>query len=571
MGPVIRGAACAALLLAGLMALVGCRAHGLQARGFEPARSTEEALSAAMNPRRIAVVIGVDDYRSPVFEDLRFAASDARSIAALLSSHDGGGFDRVVLLDEPGEVARQAILDRLRDAAAGLLPDDTFVIYFSGHGTLARGDDGGGRLYLLPSDAEPAKLEETALDLTALRGYLADLPVEQKALIVDACFHGEGKSVLDPTLAPEVPELIESTTLTGVRGLASGEAHLFASSIGRPAFEDAALGHGVYTHYLTQAMSWRRGEADLDGDGLLTAWEAHDYARERTRKHTGGAQVAEAALRVVGTNDLLLAGTEEARLEKKRDHALLYDYGGHNSMFAARTLIVDGAAKGVFPGTVAIPEGRHHVEVRGPDGELELDGYLELRQGQSIAARDLAVLVREDRVLQAFRFGYAGGPAAWGPVWGSGFLAIEAFTALRAPRGPLKGLFLGGTVGGGVSPTRRDFERLRRQGRGVFWASGELGWGIDIQRFRLRVGWQARLNLIPVARFPGPEHELQPEETGWLFVSTGPSLHLGFNIDRRLSFVAVSSLHATYLDPDRTGTPRPQAFGQITAGWELGF
>ena len=564
-----RGITVAAVLLCCLVLGCATARPSLTPRGFEEATSTATALAAAMEPRRVAVLVGVDAYRNPLFPDIAFAAADAHLLGDLLRSEEGGGFDKVTILSEPAVWTREAIVAALREARVGLLPDDTFVFYFSGHGTLAKGADGEGRLYLLSTDAEPGRLDETALDLDAVRAFFSELPVEQKALIVDACFNGQGKSVMDPTLVAEVEALAARVAPASLRGLSSGEAHLFASTTGRPAFEDPALGHGVYTHYLTQAMSWRLGEADLDGDGVLTAWEAHDYARHRTREHTGGVQIPEAALRVVGANDVLLAGAPDAR--KQRRQALLYDYGGTSSMFAARTLIVDGRTKGVFPGTHALPEGRHHVEVRGPDGKLELDGYVDLAEGERLAAAELAVRVREDRVLQAFRLGGGGGPPAWGALWGDGFVALEAFTALRVPRGKAKGLFVGGTVGAGVSPTAHDVERLVRRGRGLFWATGALGWSADRARFRVRLAWQGRLNFVPVARFPGPEHDLLPEETGWLFLSTGPALHLGVVLDRHLAFVAVATLQGTVLDPARTGTNRLQPFAQITAGWELGF
>ncbi len=558
-----------ALLIGVAILLTGCVSTGLQQRGFSPSKSTAEALSKALEPRRVALVIGVDAYQNPMLPDLRFAGDDARKIAELLLSPDGGAFDRVELLVGGDRVNRDSILRALRTIRNELLREDTFVLYFSGHGTLAEVEKGRGRLFLLPTDASPSDLVESALDLEVIREYLGDLPAERKALIVDACFHGEGKSVVDPEIGPGLEDLLDTTPQSEVRGLASGEAHLFASTLGRPAFEDPDLGHGVYTHYLIQAMTWRRGEADLNGDELLTAWEAHDFARGRTQQHTEGRQVAEASFRLVGQNDLLLAGDPNAAPDS--DHALLFHYGSDNSLYAANTLLVDGNAKGIFPGTFAVPGGRHHLEVRGPDGELTVDGYIDLKPGDSVSAKELGVLVREDRALQSFRVGYGGGPPQWGPLWGDGFLAIEGWAALRVPRGPGKGLFFGGTVGGGVSPTRRDLERLQQSGRGVFWASGEAGWGLDVRRLRLRGGWQLRLNLLPKAVLPGPEHPLLPEETGWLFVSTGPLLHAGVILDRRMSLVAAGTLHMTYLDPSRLGSPRAQAFGQVTMGLELGF
>lgn len=520
-----------------------------------------------LEPRRIAILVGVDEYEHPSFPDLSFADADASAMADVVGSPQGGDFDRVVVLTRPETTTRAEILRQLRGVREDLERQDVFLLYFSGHGTLAAAEDGTGRLFLLPGDASPSDLAGTALDLEDLRDFLSGLRAERKALVIDACFHGDGKSVVNPDVAPRVDALLAGTSQTQVRGLGAGEAHLFASTLGRPAFEDANLGHGVYTHYLVQAMTWGRATADLDSDGLLSAWEAHDFARSRTSAHTSGQQVAEASLRVVGTNDLLLAGDPDARIS--REKALLFHYGGSGSAFAGNTLVVDGVAKGIFPGTFAIEPGRHHLEIRDPDGRLGTDGYAEFDAGQAIDARDLGVMVREDRLIQAFRAGAGGGPPAWGPLFGDGFVAIELQTALLAPRGKARGLGAGVTVGAGISPTRRDLDRLLQSGRGVFWLAGDVGWGRDLRRFRWRATWQLRATLVPVARLD--ETALRPEETGWLFLSTGPCLHAGVIVDRRLSFVVASALQLTRLDPSRTGTPAAQVFGTATAGLELAF
>jgi hypothetical protein len=560
------------LLLLALCALLAGCAHtgaGQQRKGFRAATTTADALATVLDNRRIAVLVGTNTYRHPAFPDLRFAADDASALAELLETPDGGSFDEIVLLNDRDRTTRAAILDRLRSIRLGLGRGDTLVLYFSGHGTMAMDADGKPRLYLLPMDADPGDLEHTALDLEGLRDFLSSLPAQRKALIVDACFNGKGKSAVDPSVQDRMEQLVDEVAQSSLRGLASGEAHLFASTLGRPAFEDPELKHGVYTHYLLQAMTWARTTADLDRDGILTAWEAHDFARTRTREHTGGVQLAEASLRVVGANDLVLAGTPDAR--QKREQALLFHYGSGHTRFAGNTLVVDGVAKGVFPGTFAVAPGAHHIEVRDPDGQLRIDGYADLKPSQSVAASDLGVLVREDRVLAALRVGPAGGPPAWASLWGDGYLAAELFAALRAPRGLARGLFGGVTLGAGISPTRKDLDRLVEQGRGTFYLAGELGWGRDVSRLRLRGAWQVRMSVLPMAPFAGPEHDLESEEVGWIFASTGPVLHLGVIVDRRLAVVGVGTLQGTHLDPARAGAPSFQLFGSVTLGLELGF
>jgi uncharacterized caspase-like protein len=519
--------------LALVILLAGCAHGGLSPRGLEPARSTADELSRALEPRRVALVIGVSRYDDPAFPDLAYADDDAEAVAELLSSK-AGGFDEVVLLAEPGQATRQEVLRRLRFATTDLGQEDVFVLYFSGHGTLSGADEPS--LFLLPADAAPGDLATSALELDALRGYLARLPVQRKALVVDACFNGDGKSSVDPELLGRVDELLAQVDGSDPARLAGGEAHLFASSPGRPAFEDPDLKHGVYTHYLLQALSWARQAADLDADGLITAWEAHDYARGRAIDHTDGAQVPEAALRVVGRNDLAFVGDPAARTE--RDQALVFDYSGGLSPFAGAQLFIDGRPKGVFPGAVLVAPGAHKVEVRATDGRVLLDGYAKLEANRSIPVRELKVLSRQDKAMQALRFGgLFGARDSWGAIWGGGVLAVEAFGALRRARAPGEGFYLGGTFGVGVSPTRDGMAGLVQRGRGTFWLGIEPGWAGSHRRALFRLGWQLRATMVPVARLPGIAHATLPEEAGWVIFSTGPTAQLGVALGRNLSFV----------------------------------
>ena len=557
-------------ILAAALLLAGC-AHtsSLQPRGLKNATSTEDELRAALDGRRVALVVGVDEYDSSAFKPLGFAASDAGELGRVLADPGAGGFDRVVVLDERSSTTRSGILSALRDLAADLRPQDQFLLYFSGHGTLsADGDD--ANLFLLPSDAAPSDLAGTAIDLAVVRDYFGLLPAQRKVLVVDSCFHGEGKGVANPTVAVDLSTLSDSVELSSARGMGSGEAHLFASTFGLPAFEDRDLGHGVYTHYLLQALSWARRDADADADGLVTAWEVHDFARRRTRQHTEDRQLPEASIRVVGSNDFVFAGDAERRAQ--REGALVFHYGPRRQIWAGAALVIDGQSKGVFPATMAVEPGRRHVEVRASTGELLIDGYADFEAGEAVRISELPVRVREDRVLLALRGGFAGGPpSSWGALWGSGLAGVEAWTALRKARGPGRGLYMAGTLGVGASPERQGVDGLLREPRLGAWLGAEGGWGFDVRRFRLRAGWQVRATLLPVAKRADPAMQLRPEEAGWVIGSTGPTLQVGVLLSRRTSLILAGTLLGAPIDIAGSGLVRLEPLGALTAGVELGL
>jgi len=557
---------CGLLLL--VCALVGCTARSdrLRARGVQVARSTESALQSATAPRRVALVVGVDAYDDPAFTPLLHAEADAKAIAAVLGAEAVGGFDRVTLLSGPESTRRDVILRALARVSRELLPDDIFVFYFSGHGSLTR-DGGKGVPFLVPSDAVAADLTASAIDLQAVRRHFSRLPARRKALIVDACFNGRGKSAVDPGLVEQIDQLVATIPAADPSALSPGEAHLFATSIGRPAFEDDGLGHGLYTHALLQAMEWGRKDADLDGDGVLSAWEAHDWARRQVLERSENVQVPEATIRVVGDGDMILAGDPAARLG--RDRAVVFDYGPSSSPLHGSSLVVDGRARGVFPGAVVLDPGPHHIEVRDGEGALRLDGYADIRKGALIGLADLRVMLRQPRVLQSIRAGWTAQPGgALTTIWGPGHLSIESATAWRQARGAARGFSIQGVLGLGVAPTRTSLEGLVRKGRGVFWLGASVGWSGQLRRFRPRLLWQVRATLVPPTGVAGLR---TPAEQGRLLLSTGPEVWIGLALNGGLTLLLGGSAQGL-VGAIRPGAEvRPHATLQVMAGLEVGL
>src|SRR5688500_8639898 len=116
-----------------MMALALLAAAWAGARGRESAPDGPAGLDEAFAPRRVAVLIGVDEYDDPALGPLRFAAADAAAMAGVLGDPDQGAFDRIVTLD--GEVSRAEIWQTLTEEGLRLRRDDTFVVFFAGHGT----------------------------------------------------------------------------------------------------------------------------------------------------------------------------------------------------------------------------------------------------------------------------------------------------------------------------------------------------------------------------------------------------------------------------------------------------
>ena len=335
----------------------------------------------------------------------------------------------------------------------------------------------------------------------------------------------------------------------GARAFIRPEPRAFGPP-GRPSLESDALGHGVYTNFLLEALTWGLDDADRDEDGVVTMWEAHDHARGRTIAYTNGAQVPEAAFRVVGEADLVLAGDPAAR---SRDTALLYLYASAEPKWEGVDVLIDGRARGALPGTVSVHGGRHRVTLI-KDGADLLDGYVTLRAGQSYRVDDLVRIAAGPSGALTARPVVVQSPPLSATL-GPGVAGAELEGTWRRNEGPARGLTAALRIGGGGAPTRLVDEVPTSAARGVGWVGAGLAYQWDLRRVRLRGGWGASGVLIPPSWLGGrPTGSIDPaevpSEAGWVLFATGPELSVGAVVSEAWALTVTTRPHAALLDPD---------------------
>ena len=237
--------------------------------------------TAASIPRSYALVVGIADYQDPGIHKLLFSERDAQDIFDILISPEGGNFHRenVHLL-----IGAKATLANLRRELEEWLPSqakdgDRVLIYFAGHGFVFH-----GRGYLAPYDfdTDPSKAEKTGYPMDELGATIAGkIRAKDKILLTDACHSG--------AIRPEDSQNINTTLIYPDKSFFS----LTASRDREVSYESERWGggHGIFTWYVMQALA---GEADENGDGIVTADELSYYVtsnvREATRKALQGQQ-----------------------------------------------------------------------------------------------------------------------------------------------------------------------------------------------------------------------------------------------------------------------------------------
>lgn len=547
--------------------LSGCtHAPEVRDKGFETSRSTASQLEEGLAPRTWAVVIGVNRYDDPTFTPLLYAEKDARDLAWVLNHDRYGNFDRVITLTGPEQTTRQAILFELARLRNDLRRQDTLVFYFSGHGTMEFGPDGSPLLYLVAHDTRAADLYGTALELGALRQYLSSLKPQRKALVLDSCFAGLGKSRVNATTRARLEDQTQPWQNL-LLNTPQSEAVLMASTIGGAAREEDSLGHATYTHFLLRALTDDRPAADVDGDGAITAYEAHDFAREAVVEHTHHSQMPEGNFRLVGRSEIFLSGRPDP--EHAKAAALVYAY--ESDQRSGMRIDVDGRSKGIFPRTVAVEAGERQIAIRESDGTIVAEGRLNLGAGQVYS---LGTLIDE---LQGYRrfFGInAGGMVqARGPAevfWGEGSPRFTVVSGYRVRGGALRGLTLSFDVGiwpddiAGVTPTA---------GERKLW---EVGTSLMMRRnvgpLQLGAGWHQAAVYVPPTDAPGSDPISWSLSQPWLLLPGGPVLWQGLPVgENALLTLELRGMmvRGDYDSPNTTSALN--LMGTASVGMEMGF
>ncbi len=423
----------AVLLLGALSVLTSCSAPRWTEKGIE--RAALGVTQAGGAPRRHALLIGVDTFLDPRFTPLRYAAADARELGHALT-----GYDTIRVLTAPDATLKASILSELEAvAAAATHPQDTVVVYVSSHGTLGRRPGGKLERFIVTRDTRMDVLAETAVAVDRLKSLLEGLPARRKALILALCHSGKGKSALDEPLADRLRAM--KGPAAALHEVSEGLLVLTACAFGETARESEELGHDIYTAGILRALD--RG--DRDGDGAVTALEAHDFARDATYATTRGEQRPTAEVELVGRDPVVLRG------EIVRTSApVLYSY---SPVAEGLRLSVDGVVKGTLPGGVSLSPGRREITLEdprsgatlgrttvllAPGDRLDLTSVLPPAPGWSFGIAGRALFVFHDAIrLSALPF--AAGPAAQ-LVRRFGAVSVGASVGYLTGTGQLRGI-----------------------------------------------------------------------------------------------------------------------------------
>lgn len=200
----------------------------------------------ARPPRLHLLSVGIDKYASGL--SLKFAEDDASSVSKLFKSDLYQEGKRVQISNE------KATLDGIKKAissiAAEAEPQDAFVLYLAGHGTVV-----GESYFFLPYDVKietDEALASSAFSSEQLALALREVPATKQLLVLDSCRSGAAVGVVGRYFASRAG--LEEVRSQQLLARASGTFLIAATKGEEYAYEIPELGHGVLTYAILESL-----------------------------------------------------------------------------------------------------------------------------------------------------------------------------------------------------------------------------------------------------------------------------------------------------------------------------
>lgn len=219
-----------------------------------------------------ALSIGINRYRH--LRRLSCAAHDAQDLAEVVS-HSAGPAQVRLLLD--GEATKPAILSGLTWLADSTGPEDTAIVFFSGHGGRAGGHEDAAACFC-PAEALSHGLVGMCLTGGELTAALRAVRSERLVVLIDACYSGgfgeprsRSTGLTTGLTAKDVSSLIEGR----------GRVVMAASRPDELAWELEGMRNGLFTHYLLRGLQGEVAQAD----GTVWVSELFGYVSRSVRQH----------------------------------------------------------------------------------------------------------------------------------------------------------------------------------------------------------------------------------------------------------------------------------------------
>lgn len=230
------------------------------------------------------VSIGINEYKNPAL-DLNYAKADAKAFSKIIDEKGKRLFKQIELVElYDGQATRENILQALDKLAETVRPEDVFLFYYAGHGSMVE-----NKFYFIPTENvslyQLDKLTEESLYAGLIQEKFKNIQALKQIVIMDACQSGGSTELLAQRGAMEEKALAQLSRSSGVHVLAAAGSEQFATELGN-------LGHGLFTYVILEALNGSADGAPKDGNVTIYELKAYlnDQVPELSKKYKGSTQ-----------------------------------------------------------------------------------------------------------------------------------------------------------------------------------------------------------------------------------------------------------------------------------------
>ena len=242
------------------------------------------------NSNLYVLAVGINKYKNSAY-DLNYAHADASSFVAKIQQRGHKIFKNIQVISLfDGMAMKDSIVHTFREIGRQARPQDVFVFYYAGHGSIDTGN-AKSEYYLVPYDVtkiygDNQQMTNKGIPASELKNLLAQIKCQKQLILLDACHSGSAVSTLmTRSAASEEKAIYQLARSAGVVLIAASGTQQFAT-------EFAELKHGVFTYSLLEALDGKGGLAE--GDGKVTVNELKAYMEDRvpelSKKYGGSTQ-----------------------------------------------------------------------------------------------------------------------------------------------------------------------------------------------------------------------------------------------------------------------------------------
>ncbi|HEY9618897.1 MAG TPA: GUN4 domain-containing protein [Crinalium sp.] len=221
---------------------------------------------------RVALLIGVSEYGAGL-RPLPAASRDVEAVQQVLGKKEIGNFDEVKALVNPSQ---SEMAESIETWAVSHQPNDVALLFFSGY----RVYDEHHNLYFAAHNTYRNQhnqlIKASAVSASFVRECLEQSRSGQQILIFDWCLGEPATTLLNSSERNGNSPALEAELGT------EGRVVLLSSANRDYSFAQKRSDYSLYTCYLMDGL--KDGVADQDEDGLVSAYELHEYASRKVKE-----------------------------------------------------------------------------------------------------------------------------------------------------------------------------------------------------------------------------------------------------------------------------------------------